>query len=704
MRQKIYTVQFTGTIKKGSEDSNLSTRTSSVLSNPIEAGETKDSSEGEGCIDYTPLGFKSEMSFINENSFKETGTLYFSNNARVYFSTVGAGHILSDKISGTKQGLVVWKLECGEDQPNGISGLIMSNFSLLENGEFVDDQVGQILLENHSAQPSTEQVYNKQSHEGPKNISLRQIILDIQKDLKEFRQENQPKTESKSKLAKVADHFTNIKTIFFSTLLILVSTLLGLVIISESTRDVLQIEPFDIPPILQEKGFSSRVLANRLVDKINDITEKARTNIRVTPALVEDSVPNIEVPETGISLRVITRYLKGFIGSNPKQVNGNVTNQGTNLNFSIRLMKDRSKAENSSYETFSGTLDDIDTTMGLIAQYVLKETAPYILASYYYEIRHPDALNVALYCLKTEPDDDDAWAFTLWGLILDDNQDYEAAIEKYQQAIATDPKVALAYLDWGLLLEKKKKDYKAALAKYEEAANVDPKCAMAFNNWGYILLLNGDTNGAIPKFEHAITLDPEIILPYQNLANIKLSENRPKEANTYYEIGAAKNSNSERLYNDWGLMLLDQTDYPGAIAKFTKAIELGPKYSYAYNNRGYTLAQQGTLDEALIDYKMATELDPKYVMAYVNWGYTLIKKRDYRQAINKFRKAVELDQTSLDGYFGWADALRDQKKYKESAIIYQKIIKIDGEGEFGLEAKKELEKMQSYNLKPGKKK
>jgi len=56
-------------------------------------------------------------------------------------------------------------------------------------------------------------------------------------------------------------------------------------------------------------------------------------------------------------------------------------------------------------------------------------------------------------------------------------------------------------------------------------------------------------------------------------------------------------------------------DLGPAIADYSKAIELDPKFAPAYNARGITYAKKGDPDRAIADFDNAIELDPKYTVA-----------------------------------------------------------------------------------------
>ena len=81
--------------------------------------------------------FESEVTFTGETSFQETGTIGFGEGHQLRFSTVGSGYLAPSADPTRKHGTVMWRVDRGEGQFAGASGLISSNF-------FVDDTLGVI--------------------------------------------------------------------------------------------------------------------------------------------------------------------------------------------------------------------------------------------------------------------------------------------------------------------------------------------------------------------------------------------------------------------------------------------------------------------------------------------------------------------------------------------------------------------------------
>src|ERR1051325_8741650 len=83
--------------------------------------------------------FESQVTFTSETAFQESGTITFGeDNHRLHFSTVGQGYINASADPKFKHGSVMWKIERGEGQFEGATGLITSNFLVSDVGEVID--------------------------------------------------------------------------------------------------------------------------------------------------------------------------------------------------------------------------------------------------------------------------------------------------------------------------------------------------------------------------------------------------------------------------------------------------------------------------------------------------------------------------------------------------------------------------------------
>jgi hypothetical protein len=98
----------------------------------------------------TPGGeatFESEVTFTGETSFQEAGSITFGDpQHRLYFSTVGQGYLGPSVEPQGYHGAVIWKVDRGEGQFTGATGLITSNFLVSPEGEVTDHYCGVLFV------------------------------------------------------------------------------------------------------------------------------------------------------------------------------------------------------------------------------------------------------------------------------------------------------------------------------------------------------------------------------------------------------------------------------------------------------------------------------------------------------------------------------------------------------------------------------
>ena len=101
----------------------------------------------------------------------------------------------------------------------------------------------------------------------------------------------------------------------------------------------------------------------------------------------------------------------------------------------------------------------------------------------------------------------------------------------------------------------------------------------------------------------------------------KISGHRRKKRET--------GSDDAEMYSARGNEDVRESDFEKAIADYTRAIELYPKYSEAYRERGIAKAKkkEPDLDGAIADLNRAIELDPKDAVAYAGRADVHAKKK-----------------------------------------------------------------------------
>ena len=95
----------------------------------------------------------------------------------------------------------------------------------------------------------------------------------------------------------------------------------------------------------------------------------------------------------------------------------------------------------------------------------------------------------------------------------------------------------------------------------------------------------------------------------------------------------------------------DKGDIDRAIADYSEAIRLDPKFAMAFQNRGNAYSDKGDNDRAIADYSEAIRLDPTSARAFVGRGIAFGDKGDNDRAMADYNEAIRLNPKSALAYF-----------------------------------------------------
>ena len=138
-------------------------------------------------------------------------------------------------------------------------------------------------------------------------------------------------------------------------------------------------------------------------------------------------------------------------------------------------------------------------------------------------------------------------------------------------------------------------------------------------------------------------------------------------------IFSASYSQTARDYMQTGSDKGSAGDWIGAIADFTKAMELDPDFSYAYYMRGLAEAFLEDYDAAISDFTKFIEFDPNDPLGYSSRGNAKYLSEDNEEALADFNKAIELAADPGD-YSSRGDVFRALANYDEAILDYNRAI------------------------------
>jgi len=109
-----------------------------------------------------------------------------------------------------------------------------------------------------------------------------------------------------------------------------------------------------------------------------------------------------------------------------------------------------------------------------------------------------------------------------------------------------------------------------------------------------------------------------------------------------------------------------------AMPEFKRAIELNPNYATAHQWFGECLQSQGHLEEALAEAKRAQELDPLSLIINTVLGFALDTVGKSDEAIAQLHKTIELDPTFINAHGQLGNVLEHRGRLKEAIVEYEK--------------------------------
>ncbi len=193
--------------------------------------------------------------------------------------------------------------------------------------------------------------------------------------------------------------------------------------------------------------------------------------------------------------------------------------------------------------------------------------------------------------------------------------------------------------------------WQAALAAFREAVRVDPSHALAHAWLGNILSQLGDHEAAVTAYDRAIEFKPDFARVVSNRAQAQAQLGRLAEARMSHDQAISLDPSDAAIHFNRGAFLSEIGDTDGAVASYRAAIALKPDYADAFCNLGLVQQEAGQRDAAMESYTRAIAINPRLATAYNNRGNLFRSKRQFEEAARDFRQAIALAPDSADIHF-----------------------------------------------------
>jgi TolB-like protein/tetratricopeptide (TPR) repeat protein len=209
--------------------------------------------------------------------------------------------------------------------------------------------------------------------------------------------------------------------------------------------------------------------------------------------------------------------------------------------------------------------------------------------------------------------------------------DLKKSVDYFNQAIAADPKYALAYVglaDAYVLMPAyaagaPRDCYPQAKAAAKKALELNDALGEAYTSLARVLCVyDFDFSQGTREFERAIELNPNYATAHQWYGFSLLCLGRFNEAIAELKRAIELDPLSLVINTDLGNAYIYARRYDEAIEQLRKTLEMDPGFYYAHWNLGSALAAKGALDAAIGEYQKARALndDPR-LLALLAYAY-----------------------------------------------------------------------------------
>jgi tetratricopeptide (TPR) repeat protein len=266
-------------------------------------------------------------------------------------------------------------------------------------------------------------------------------------------------------------------------------------------------------------------------------------------------------------------------------------------------------------------------------------------------------------------------------------QQWQQALECYQEAVRVDPGHAAAHAYMGNVLRQLGKANEALVA-YDRAIVIKPDYAEVHYNRASLLQQAGQPGPALASYEAAVASNSAFVEAHCSRGDLLQQLGRPDEAHASYNTAISVNSGFAKAYLHRGALrqqlgqhggaaadyrqaialrpdyagdpnihfnrgscLSDLKEWAGAIESYQGAIALRPDYADAHCNLGHAQQEAGLADAAMESYGRALQLNPGLSIALNNRGNLFRSRHQFDQAAQDFRQALTLDPNSVQAHY-----------------------------------------------------
>jgi Tfp pilus assembly protein PilF/4-amino-4-deoxy-L-arabinose transferase-like glycosyltransferase len=267
--------------------------------------------------------------------------------------------------------------------------------------------------------------------------------------------------------------------------------------------------------------------------------------------------------------------------------------------------------------------------------------------------------------------------------------DYEAAVEKYNEAVKLEPYFMMARFDQAMA-QAHLGQTQLAQAILDKIVEKTPNSFVTHLIVGSAFLDFGQDKKAEKLFEQVLQLNPNSVEAYINLGHIYRIRKDYDRALEYFNKALELNPRAYKAYNQIGALYFGQNKMATAEQYFLKAYNINRSYISAINNLATVYAPTGQVDKAEAVLKRALILAPDDPDVLLNYGALILQKGKVNEALRYFDRGAELAPYKPEAQHLRGLAFMKLHERREAIAAFKAALKANPKFEPSRKALKEL--------------
>jgi len=475
-----------------------------------------------------------------------------------------------------------------------------------------------------------------------------------------------------------------------------------LVIVRAGLKPVTVIDAIGVPKELEERGYTSAVVSQRLIDEIIQISAIAATlrdHAAFSSLPFESKIPKIDLPVAGVSLAMFVSQVRELVGIVDTRISGEVIAErasdagagGKEARISPATLSLRLRIQDSGTIHMGEPAAKLDLLLRPAALQLVERFDPYIAASYYYiSDDFENARRMVQRLLDVGSAEERRLAVNLSGLIALSQERYDDALAVFTRLIGDGGRSAGPLLNRAMVRiamgmaertrEGARPQFEYALADAlrvlhaapapQTASIVKRRTGLAYTAAGEALFRMGDDaklDEAIDYLKRGAAADPKNARAYFLQAQIRRARNNRGEAVALLAHAADVDPNSPDLYDiytTWGEVLRETGRPLEARKTFERAVAVNPKNPNGYSAIGRIHLEQREWSKAEEYFRKAIEAKPSWAWFHYYLGRALAGAGKLDQSFAAFKQATTLDPLHALSHAGWGQMLAESARGK----------------------------------------